>query len=159
MCIECNDNYILTNTTECSSNSSSESAKTISSATQAISGLSAGAIIGVSIMNLSSLAAIWSIVNQLQLFILLILTKTPFPDNVKTVLLGNEIMQFDLSFIPFTKIPHVHEFEEWASSNQKNIYLDTIGIKSKTSLKNNINFAVIFLVFVALYPLVMTLKL
>ena len=118
----------------------SPTAQTMSSSTQAASGASSIATLVVAIMNLSSMAAIWSIVNQFQLFILLLLTKTPFPDDVKAMILGNGFMQFDSSIIPVTKIPKVLEFENLIDAEQPNVYLKTIGIESRISLKNNLGF-------------------
>ena len=126
----------------------------MTSMSQGVTALSTGAIIGVSIMNFSSLAAIWSIVNQLQLFLLLLLTKTPFPDDVKAMILGNEFMQLDMSFLPINKIPKVDEFLEWVSSDQTNVYLKSVGMESETSLKNNINFGFTLLLLISLYPVV-----
>lgn len=120
----------------------------ISSGTQIASVISAGATIGVSIMNLSSMAAIWSIVNQFQLFLLLLLTKIPFPDDVKAMILGNEFMEFDLSFIPVHKIPYITEFEVLIDEEQPNVYLKTIGVESRTSLKNNLAFAFITILLI-----------
>ncbi|CAI2380327.1 unnamed protein product [Moneuplotes crassus] len=161
-CQTCEDLYELKNPTTCYSYSIfevSESAQQMSSGSQAVSGVSAGATVGVSLLNLSSLAAIWSIVNQLQLFLLLLLTKTPFPGDVKALILGNELMQFNLDLLPVRALPKMPEVMDWLKIDQDNSYLETIGVESSTSLLNNFGFALCMLLMLALYPLVMTLKL
>ncbi|CAI2381146.1 unnamed protein product [Moneuplotes crassus] len=161
-CQTCEDPYELKNPTTCYSYAIfevSESAQQISSGSQAVSGVSAGATIGVSLLNLSSLAAIWSIVNQLQLFLLLLLTKTPFPGDVKALILGNELMQFNLDVLPVRALPKMPEVMDWLKIDQDNAYLETIGVESSTSLLNNFGFALCMFLMLALYPLVMILKL
>ncbi|CAI2373398.1 unnamed protein product [Moneuplotes crassus] len=161
-CVKCEMPFKLSSPTRCYSAKNLEISKgtqQMSSSSQAVSGVSAGATIGVSILNLSSVAAIWSIVNQLQLYLLLLLTKTPFPDNVRGMILSNQIFQFNLNFIPVKSLPKVSEFADWIDVEQENIYLETIGIESKASLLNNFGFAVWMVLLITLYPLVMTLKL
>ncbi|CAI2365900.1 unnamed protein product [Moneuplotes crassus] len=161
-CIKCEKHFMLKSPTKCYSPNVyevSENAQQMSSGSQAISGVSAGATIGVSILNLSSIAAIWSIVNQLQLYLLLLLTKTPFPGNVKVMILGNEMMQFNLNIVPINKLPKAPEFMDWLRIEQENIYLETIGIESSTSLLNNFGFAICMIFLLMLYPVVMTLRL
>ncbi|CAI2371646.1 unnamed protein product [Moneuplotes crassus] len=160
-CQTCEDLYELKNPTTCYSYAIfevSEGAQQMSSGSQAVSGVSAGATVGVSLLNLSSLAAIWSIVNQLQLFLLLLLTKTPFPGDVKALILGNELMQFNLDVLPVRALPKMPEVMDWLKIDQDNSYLETIGVESSTSLLNNFGFVLCMLLMLALYPLVMTLK-
>ena len=111
----------------------------MNSASTAASGVSAGAVIGVSILNLSSISAIWSLVNQFQLFLLLLLTKTPFPDDVKAMLIGDNLMSFDLAFMPVVKLPGVKQFYSWIEAEQNNPYLFIIGIESQSGVNNNIS--------------------
>ncbi|CAI2386961.1 unnamed protein product [Moneuplotes crassus] len=161
-CIKCEKHFMLKSPTKCYSPNVyefSKNAQQVSSGSQAVSGASAGATVIVSILNLSSIAAIWSIVNQLQLYLLLPLTKTPFPGNVKVMILGNELFQFNFNFIPLKSLPKIPEIMDWLDIEQENIYLETIGIESRTSLLNNFSFAILMVFFLVLYPLVMTLKL
>ena len=160
-CLECNQYYDLISPQKWTSfmvYEVSPTVQTMSSSTQAASGASSIATLVVAIMNLSSMAAIWSIVNQFQLFILLLLTKTPFPDDVKAMILGNGFMQFDLSIIPVTKIPKVLEFENLIDAEQPNVYLKTIGIESRISLKNNLGFTFWVIILILMYPLIIQLK-
>ena len=125
----------------------SPQAKQMKAGAQAASGLSSGAVIGVSILNLSSIAAIWSLVNQFQLFLLLLLTKTPFPDDVKGLILGNELMSFDLGSIPIRSLPQINWTLNFVDFEQDNVYLQTVGIESQGGIANNINFALSIIMF------------
>ena len=117
----------------------------MNSASAAASSMSAGAVIGVSILNLSSISAIWSLVNQFQLFLLLLLTKTPFPDDVIAMLTGNNLMSFDLSFLPVIKLPILKQFYSWVEVEQNNPYLYVIGIESQSGVNNNISLVFLLL--------------
>ena len=136
----------------------SESAKQISSGTKAASGIGAGAVIGVSILNLSSIAAIWSLVNQFQLFLLLLLTKTPVPDDVRGMILGNDLMSFNLSMIPFNKIPKVEGMLASIGFEQENAYLKNIGVQNGSGFNNNFGFLMTLFIFLTLHPLVLLLR-
>ena len=117
----------------------------MNSASVVASSMSAGAVIGVSILNLSSISAIWSLVNQFQLFLLLLLTKTPFPDDVKAMLTNNKQMSFDLTFMPVIKLPGVKKFYSWVEAEQNNPYLFVIGIESQSGVNNNISLVFLLL--------------
>ena len=136
----------------------SESAQKMSSGSKAVSGIGAGAVIGVSLLNLSSITAIWSLVNQFQLFLLLLLTQTPVPDDIKGMILGNGLMSFNFSMIPFDKIPKVQKMLNSVGFKQKNIYLKTIGVQTGSGLNNNFGFLLTLITFLILHPLILLLK-
>mmetsp|Transcript_21943 Transcript_21943/g.19491 ORF Transcript_21943/g.19491 Transcript_21943/m.19491 type:complete len:209 (+) Transcript_21943:931-1557(+) len=144
MCIKCQDQYTVEDG-ECNPIYDfvvSEGAQAMSSGTSAVSGISALAVIGVAILNLSSITAIWSLVNQFQLFLLLILTRTPMAGDAKGMLTGNAFASFDFSFIPIKSglqsTPGMNIFFKWIEIDQDNFYLKTIGIESASAIINNI---------------------
>ncbi|CAI2359489.1 unnamed protein product [Moneuplotes crassus] len=134
----------------------SSSQKAMSSGAQGVSGASAGATALVSLLNLSSLSAVWSIVNQLQLFLLLLLTKTPFPDHVKSLLIGNKICT-DLNY-GFNILPKIPRISGWVFIEQVNPYLKTIGIDSRSALSTNLSFGIMLICLIGCYPFVICLK-
>ncbi|CAI2378033.1 unnamed protein product [Moneuplotes crassus] len=174
VCTKCEDEYDLVdsscvitpqqeqqaNTTNTTSSQivMSESAQQMSSGSKAASGLSLIAIIAISILNFTSIAAIWSIVSQFQILMLLLLTKTPFPDDIKGIILGNKALSFDFSIIPVQEIPKFNCITSWIDIDQKNVYLETIGFGSASSLVNNFSFGSCFILMLLLYPLVYLLK-
>jgi hypothetical protein len=107
--------------------------------------------ISMSLASLSSPAALWTMAHQMQLLLLLILTKKYFPDDVKAVLLSNDFMLFDWSFIPCAKIPLVNLAMDAIDSEQENVYLETIGLESRSGLVNFISVITVILFLVALH--------
>jgi hypothetical protein len=68
-------------------------------------GVGIAAAVAISVVNLSSPATIFSILNQLQLTMLLTLTGAYLDPMVKIFFAGNRAFQFSFSFIPFKEIP------------------------------------------------------
>lgn len=114
-------------------------------------GATAAAAVGISVANFSSPAALWAMAHQIQLLLLLLLTKRYFPDDVKAVLQGNSFMSFDFSFIPIAKAPGVKQLMNLLNIKQSNIYLETIGLESGSGLKNFISVVSVILLFAALH--------
>ncbi|CAI2379798.1 unnamed protein product [Moneuplotes crassus] len=163
VCIQCDTFFKLSeNRGICESEIEYEvsaSTKQMSSSSTAASGIGAGAVIGVSLLNLSSLAAIWSLVNQYQLFILLLLTQTPFPGDVKGMILGNSLMTFNITqYMPVRHIPKMDSLMEHVGFEQQNIHLKTVGVNTGSAISNNIGFLLTLALFVCLHPLVLLLK-
>ena len=71
------------------------------SATKVVSGAASTAAFGISLMTLSSPVAIWFLAHQFQLFLLLLLTKTSLPSDVKSYIKGNGLFSFSMNFLPF----------------------------------------------------------
>jgi hypothetical protein len=114
-------------------------------------GATAAAAVGISVANFSSPAALWAMAHQIQLLLLLLLTKRYFPDDVKAVLQGNSFMSFDFSFIPVTKAPGVKQIMDFINIDQDNVYLETIGLESGSGVKNLISVVSVFLLCVVLH--------
>ena len=73
------------------------------SATKVISGAAGSAAFGISLMTLSSPMAIWFLAHQFQLYMLLLLTKTSLPIDVRSYIKGNGFFSFSMNFLPFKK--------------------------------------------------------
>ncbi|CAI2368117.1 unnamed protein product [Moneuplotes crassus] len=155
---EFKDSSIISRCGDQSNLESTSMSEGVSTSAQIATGISMGAVIGVSILNMSSLTGIWSLVNQFQLFLLLILTRTPLPGEINYIIADNDFMSFDMSFLPVAKLPYISEFEGWVMQEQDDVYLHRIGIKSKTSIYTNLNLVITFLAIVSVYPFVMLLK-
>jgi hypothetical protein len=116
--------------------------------TQAMAGAGASAAIGISLLNLSSPMAIWSMANQFQLFMLLLLTKTHLPADVRGYITNNKLMSFSLDFLPIKKLFVVKVPTEWMNFDQSIDELEEIGIMSGSSFNNNVGFIFIFVLIV-----------
>ena len=115
--IECKTGYTLSsgtcslpsssNTGNSNSNTSSsnsniepsQNAKAASTFTKSISGTTAGIAVVASFINISSFSSVWSMINQIQLFFLLLLTGGFIPQDVVTVITGMKIALFQFDFV------------------------------------------------------------
>jgi len=114
-----------------------EEVQTLSSGSQAAAG--AGSLIAtlMSLLNSSSPMAIWSMANQMQLLMLLLLTQTSLPADVVGYISGNQMFSFNMNFLPIqnnvvSKVPL-----DWLKQNQTNIGLGDMGMESGSSFNNN----------------------
>ena len=123
-------------------------------ATQSIIGASMGMATAVSLMNMSSPVAVWSIINQFQMFMLLLLTGAFIPLTVKHYLSG---MDFALNFfglIPFYKVPLLAHLYSWMKFEQYNDDLHEIGVEDGSTAVNNLSFLIMLLLFIILHTII-----
>ena len=109
-------------------------------------------------MSLSSPAALWLIINQLQLLMLLLLTGAYIPTDIVKHLCSSQFSTFSFSFIPFNQVPGVEAATEWTHFEQQDHYLDEMGLESGSSLNNNFSLFVTVTVIVPLHLLVWGLR-
>ena len=77
--------------TSSSHNSTSETSQTLKTTSIWVFGATVGVVAVMSLLNTSSMTGLWSMINQLQLFFLLLLTRAYIPDEVKVVIIGSKI--------------------------------------------------------------------
>jgi len=118
----------------------SASAQQLASGISAVTAFGASASIIVAILNVAFPAALWSMINQMQLLQLLILIGWFIPDDAKGMLTGNIQISFGLIFTPLEQIPYIVELLDIITFEQTNPNLRTIGIMSGSSLRNWIKF-------------------
>ena len=68
-------------------------------------GVAVGTGIVISIINMTSPAGIWPIINLFQMLMLLILTGAFIPEMIKSYLIGMNFVLFNFNFIPLYKVP------------------------------------------------------
>ncbi|CAI2359943.1 unnamed protein product [Moneuplotes crassus] len=136
-CVACEHGYQLVDNKHCRYTVVAEEVQTLSSGSQAAAG--AGSLIAtlMSLLNSSSPMAIWSMANQMQLLMLLLLTQTSLPADVVGYISGNQMFSFNMNFLPIqnnvvSKVPL-----DWLKQNQTNIGLGDMGIESGSSFNNN----------------------
>lgn len=108
----------------------SDEAESVVVVSDTVTGVGTGAAISTSVVQMSSPASLWSMVNQIQLLSLLILLKVYIPDDVKLMLVGVNIVSFDMGFLPISYIEEVKAANEWLDMEQENAELKIIGLKS-----------------------------
>ena len=101
--ISWNSGFELTNN-QCISQSDYQTAKDVTITSQSIIGLTAVTVTWLSIMNPSSILSLWSMINQVQLFLLLLLAKAFIPAQIQTVIQGFKFSINLFSSIPLTEI-------------------------------------------------------
>ena len=69
---------------------SSETAKDISKVSASVTIVTGGCVAFASILNTSSIASLWLTINQLQVFLLLLLTKAYIPKDIQEVIKGSD---------------------------------------------------------------------
>ena len=115
----------------------SEMAKAIRITIQSIIGITAMIISISSIMNTSSMSSFWSMVNQLQLLLLLMITGAFIPEEVKTVITGFKILLFPSNFMLFDKINVYSSLINNFDFGLSNSLLEPIGISSDSTVFNS----------------------
>ena len=90
----------------------------------------------ISLVNSSSMTSLWAMVNQVQLFFLLLLTRAFIPLDVQNVITGVKFVLNIAPFIYFQNIKIISSIIEEFEFNLSNKTLDLLNIKSDSSLFN-----------------------
>ena len=121
-----------------------------------IVGISILIVVFSSLLSSSSLSSIWSIVNQLQLLFLLLLTNVYFPSSVIEVIVGSE---FALS--PFglnsSNSFNFESIKNWLEFEQYSQVLYKIGWESGSTFINNYSFFVQLAIVISIHLIVILL--
>ncbi|CAI2381582.1 unnamed protein product [Moneuplotes crassus] len=98
-----------------------------------------------SLLSLSSINSIFSIMNSLQLAVLLPLVPDYFSLKVLDFLRGMAFVMFSFDFIKFKDLPFVEALTNWVSYPQSDEYLNSIGMRSGSSVVNYLSLMVIII--------------
>ena len=108
----------------------------------------------MNLINSSSLVNLWAMVNQMQLFLLLLLTRAFIPPDVKNIITG---VKFTINIAPYIYLPNIGltnlikgEFD----SNLSNQALDLLNIKSNSSIVNVFPIISLFLMMIIFHMFV-----
>ena len=97
-----------------------------------------------SVMSVSSSQGSFSLLNLLQLFILLPMIGKYLPPKIIAFILGMDFSLFSFDFIPFEDIPFAQSINKFFSFSQKDKYLNEIGLKSGSSFVNHLRLMILF---------------
>ena len=125
----------------------SATAAATSSATQAAAGVGMGVSVGSSLLSMSSPIAIFIMINQFQMLLLLPLAGSYLSNEVLYTITGMSMTLLNFSFLRLEKINVISYLFEYLSIDQLNNNLLEIGIMSGNSL---INWFKLFLLFIFL---------
>ena len=108
----------------------------------------------ISIINKRSPVAMWFLINQFQLLMLLLLTGTYMPKTVRQYLSNMDIVLFNLDFIPISRLPLISNLYDYMRFEQNNENMSDFGIDYGSTLVNNISFLFFMLLFIIAYLIV-----
>ena len=111
--------------------------KTLSITTNSIIAGATIIVILASTVHSASFSSLWAIINQLQLFLLLILTRVYLPLDVINFIIGSKIAMFPYDYIPFKKSSYSGSINDLFDSEQNDEILSKIGLESASSFVNN----------------------
>ncbi|CAI2381099.1 unnamed protein product [Moneuplotes crassus] len=98
-----------------------------------------------SLLSLSSINSIFSVMNSLQLAMLLPLVPDYFSLKVLDFLSGMGFTMLSFDFIKFKDLPFVEDLTDWVSYPQSDEYLNSIGMRSGSSVVNYLSLVVILI--------------
>ena len=108
-----------------------------------------------SVINLLSGSSIWSLINQVQLFFLLLLTRAYIPDDVKLVITGLKFALNPPSYFSFSSISTYNSALNNFNFELSNNSLSDIGVNSDSSVYNITPFIVTMLAMLAVHLVVL----
>lgn len=100
-------------------------------------------------------ASLWAIANQLQLLLLLVLTKSSIPRKVVDYITGNSFASFNFEFLKLTSLPGMNVPLEWIYKEQEIEILAEIGVESGSTFNNHFTLFIILLVLVPIHLIVL----
>ena len=108
-----------------------------------------------SVINLLSGSSIWSLINQVQLFFLLLLTRAYIPDDVKLVITGLKFAINPSSYFSFSSISAYNSALNNFNFELSNNSLSYVGVNSDSSVYNITPFIITMLAMLAVHLVVL----
>ena len=130
----------------------------LSVATQSVTGAAAWAAVMSSMMSASSLSSIYSLVNQLQLFFLLLLTRAFIPQDVNIVITGSNYILNPLKLVSFKDIKLYNTIVSGFDFGLSNDLVEPLSIESDSSVYNTSSFLTFLLIFVIAHYILVLLN-
>ena len=133
---------------EAKTSQTAESLKTIS---QSILGATAVIVLITSVLNASSFASMWSLINQMQIYFFILLAGIFVPIDVKTVILGMKIWVFPFEFVLPNSLDTSSFLNNYFDIKFWDERLDIFGINSGSTIVNISSFIYTLLLAVILH--------
>ena len=125
---------------------------------QAVAGAAGGASALFSFWNLSTPTGLWITMNQFQLILLLLLTKSNIPKSIVDYLAGLKATTWSFNFIPFKDIPGFGILVNNLDSKSKKKELSYFGVISGSTFANNFSLMWILMIIVVIHSIFMILN-
>ena len=111
-----------------------------------------------SIVNQTSPAAIWLIINLFQMLMLLMLNGAFIPKTVRQYLSTMDYVLLNLEFISIKDAPLISDLYTWMKFEQKNENLQDVGVGNGSTAINNISFFIIILILIVIHIPIIIIK-
>ena len=105
----------------------------------------------ISVVKMTSPIGMWSIVNQFQMLLLLLLSRAFIPDKIREYLLGMDFTLMNFNFIPLNEVPMISIPYDWIEYEQYDTNLQDIGVENGSTAANNLSFIVMIMMFITLH--------
>ena len=112
----------------------SESTKASKFSAQLMIGAISGTAIILSMIRISSMSSMWSMINQIQLYFLLLLTRAYIPNNVVETITGWRFALYFPSYISFNKISTYNSIMNNFNYDLSNPMFEYVGLESDSSV-------------------------
>ena len=147
-------------TTSSASNSTepSTTSKSVGTAIQSMNGATAGFVVVSSILNTSSLSSLWWVFNQMQIFLLLVLSGVYLPIDVENILTGLKFALSPLDYVPLSSIQFYSITFSVFDFTLNNITLNAIGIQSESSIFNTFSILLAILHVIPIHLFIIWLR-
>ena len=129
----------------------SGTAKLLSMINQAAIGAIALLSFGLSLTNLSSMASLWSFINQMQIFFLLFLTGAFIPKDIEYIITGLKIWLNPFSYFQSNSDGNSNFVSNFFDFRLRNSYLEKLGIKSESTIVNVYSFIISIIIIWVLH--------
>ena len=133
----------------------SETAKALSITLQSIVGITVLISMIASMLNVTSNSSLWSLINQVQLFFLLLMVRVYIPDDIKTVITGLKIILNPPNYLKFNAVTAYNSIIDSFDFDLSNYSLHSIGVNSDSSVYNTAPFFLTLLAVIIFHLFVM----
>ena len=135
----------------------SQTAKALSITVQSLVAATIIISMATAILNAVSISSIWSLINQVQLFFLLLLTRAYIPDDVKLIITGLKFALNLPSYFSFSLIPSYNSVLDNFNFDLSNYSLSYVEVNSDSSLYNSASFLITMLIMIVVHAFFLTL--
>ena len=129
----------------------SQTSKSLTTTTQVLYGTTVGAVLFLSFLNASSVASLWSMINQAQIFFLLLLTGAYIPADIKLIIIGMKIWLNPYYYFQSSKGDSSNIVENYFNFGLEDVRLESLGIKSDSTAVNIYSFIISILVIMSIH--------
>ena len=137
-----------------------QTAKTLSTTVQSLVATTVVISMATNILNSASASSIWSLINQIQLFFLLLLTRSFIPDDIKYIISYLKIAINLPAYFSFSSLSIYNSIINNFDFELSNNSLNSVGVNSDSSVYNTSPFIITVLITIIVhFPVLILIKL